>query len=204
MTFCFLRVQFKAYFSAVSKHYFILRAMLINPEQILTSAHDIPSFLLAWVAHDGSLTKKLKHEFGDASVQVLKQSWVAAGWWEKHVLNIDDEMVRHREILMWSKNEPCWYARTIIPYSSYHTKELFFDRLNTESLDKLIFDNNRINRFMLMNYSITSHCLEYYWVEKLIFGDTKVRWVRLSGFTLDINSPFYLIEIMLPGIEKQK
>ncbi len=176
--------------------------MLINPDIFFSIKSDPPPGLLPWLTHQGSLTEKLKETAGEAHLQVIRQVWGKPDWWDRHALKIESEMVMHREIVMWAKKEPCWYARTIIPDSSYFSDTVFFDRLQKESLGKLIFDSSKVRRLMLINYSINPSCIEYYWLTELMHCHEKEFWVRMSGYIVNERGAFFLMEILLPGLTR--
>jgi len=163
---------------------------------------DLPTILLPWLIHQGPLTDKLRREAGVARLQVLRQQWHKPDWWDKYTLQLRTDTVMHREILMWSASHPCWYARTILPQASYLHDPGFFDRLNNETLGKLIFANPRVERISLTHYPINPQLIEYYWLTAAMHGDSQQLWVRKSRFVLDGGLPFFLIEILLPGLER--
>ena len=178
--------------------------MLIKPEAelFLSIKCQLPLSLLPWVTYQYSLTDRLQERAGNTCLQVLAQRWVAPDWWDKYVLRIEDETVLHREILMWAGQEACWYARTIIPKATYQANTLLFSRLQTESLGTLIFNEPQIKRVYLMHYSISQQSIEYHWLNQLLHGSSKTLWVRLSAFTVNDDSPFFLIETLLPALER--
>jgi chorismate lyase len=111
-------------------------------------------------------------------------------------------VVMQRNIMMVAWQIPCWYARTIIPDSTYQAYRLLFERLKHESLGDLIYNEPKIKRNSMVNYVIDSHCLEYHWLPDSLQDKNGQFWVRLSVFTIADNSPFYLVEILLPGLMK--
>ncbi len=176
-------------------------SMNINSNAIMGYGGQPPSNLSSWLTCDNSLTNKLKAVTGNAKLQVLDQRWVFPDWWDKNVLKVTVEAVFHREIIMWSKKHACWFARTIIPYESYQTDAQFFNRLETESLNELIYNNPQVKRTSLLNYSINAQSLEYHWLDEPLHQNAESLWVRLSTFTLHNGFHFYLVEIFLPGLE---
>ncbi|MDP1603212.1 MAG: chorismate lyase [Legionella sp.] len=174
--------------------------MLIKPPRVSELNVNIPRSLLPWVIHQEALTEKLKQSAGDAQLTILNQNWMTSGWWDNHVLGLDRQVILQREILMSAGEHACWYARTIIPQSTYHIHKPIFNRLNHESLGDIIFSEPRIKRYSMINYAITPQCIEYHWL-KPVFCDEDCRlWTRLAIFTIDNDSPFFLIEILLPDL----
>ncbi|KTD11418.1 chorismate--pyruvate lyase family protein [Legionella jamestowniensis] len=162
-----------------------------------------PERLLPWLTHQLSLTDKLKKERGEAVLSILKQEWKDCSWWDKYVLGLNINPVMHREIIMTSQNNACWYARTIIPHDCYEVNTSLFIRLKEESLGVIIFDTPEIQRERIVHYSIDSTSLEYYWLPHHL-RERHSLWVRLSKFALPQSTFFYLVEILLPELLRIK
>jgi chorismate lyase len=166
---------------------------------VLVKSRNPPASLLSWLTYQSSLTDKLKTIAGDAQLKVVNQQWVLPSWWDKFMLGLSGMEVMQRNIMMVAWQIPCWYARTIIPNATYQAYRLFFDRLKHESLGDLIYNEPKIKRNSI-NYEINSHCLEYHWLPTSLQAKNGQFWVRLSVFTIADSSPFYLVEILLPGL----
>jgi chorismate--pyruvate lyase len=175
--------------------------MTFSIDEFSLAQSNLPVSLKPWMICQSSLTEKLKALSGEADIEVLAQHWRYTNEWEKQALHLEQQMVFHREIVMWSHDKPCWYARTIIPKATYAAGAPIFNRLATESLGALIFNEHAIKRVQLSHYPITQDSIEYDWLnpswrtQALIFG------VRLSTWMIDVN-PFFLIEILLPELER--
>jgi chorismate lyase len=162
---------------------------------------NIPASLVPWVTHADSLTERLNAKAGNTHLEVLNHQWEKPNWWDKNVLHLDDSVL-HREILMWAGEDVCWYARSIIPRATYEFDAPFFDRLEKESLSKLIFNEPKITRVFMKHYPISENSIEYHWLDPFVQHDAKELWVRKSEFSLNQTAPFFLIEIFLPAIER--
>jgi chorismate lyase len=161
-----------------------------------------PENILPWLTYVELLTEKLYNQAGNTSMSVLNQSQTTATWWDRYVLKLDFEAVFHREIVTSAWEKPCWYARTIIPMTTYKSHKLLFDKLRFESLGKLIFGNNKIKRESLEYYSINKQDIEFQWLTRDLYKESEILWVRRSVFYLPTNAKFYLVEILLPDLEK--
>jgi chorismate--pyruvate lyase len=159
-----------------------------------------PPNLKSWLNHEASLTDKLRAQSGEARVSVLEQTWTLPNWWDKFTLNLADSLLIHRDVLMYSQENPCWFARTIIPSSTYQLHETFFKRLKEESLGVLLFQEPAIKRNLLLPYAINKQNLEYYWLPKRFREEQAEFWARLSVFTIADSAKLYLVEIFLPGL----
>lgn len=161
-----------------------------------------PAYLLPWLTYVKFLTEKLQTIAGDATLEVINQHWERPTWWDCYVLQLTETSVLHREILMHAHQQPCWYARTIIPESTYQADVKLFDRLNRESLGNLIFQGNKIQRASICHYAIDAKAIEYHWLTQSMHQQASVLWARLSEFQLKTKDSFFLIEILLPGLEQ--
>lgn len=175
---------------------------MLNKSKVdfLSQKSKLPPPLLPWVSCQDSLTDRLRAAAGDARLQLLKQCWEAPNWWDRQALQIESETVLHREIIMYAWDVPCWYARTIIPSTTYQADKDFFNRLKTESLGDLIFNQTKVTRVSLIHYPITKQSIEYYWLDIDMHDNEEVLWLRKSIFTIADSKPFYLIETLLPGL----
>jgi len=159
-----------------------------------------PIQLQPWLTHQQSLTHKLKKLAGDARLQILHQSFGAADEFDKTTLLLDEPLLFHREILMWAHNTCCWYARMILPKSTYDANSALFDRLKTEPLGNLIFQGDCVKRVFLTQKAIDMQTLEYQWLPTSIDCRAPILWRRLSQFAIPGDHPFFLVEILLPGL----
>ena len=177
-------------------------AMLITPKVDVFHPVEctLPLSLTPWMTYEGSLTKRLETKAGNSCLQMLEQVWELSDWWDKYVLNLESECVLRREILMCAFDEPCWYARTIIPQTTYEAEPLFFSRLRNESLGALIFNETKVTRVGMIHYPISVDSIEYHWLHRWMDCKAEIVWVRHSTFMVEGGFPFFLIEIMLPGL----
>lgn len=157
--------------------------------------------LKQWLDCDNPITDKLVELTGDAHLERLSQQWVKATWWDHYALNIKDPHVFQRQILMRSHKRPYWYARTIIPQSTYALDPDFFDRLNKESIRHLIFNQKQVRKVNKLIYPIDNRCLEFYWLKKHVSDKEGILWVRVHEFEIHKKASFYLIELLFPELE---
>lgn len=163
---------------------------------------EIPFYLRDWLSYSDSLTDRLQARAGDAQLRLLSHAWGPRSWWDQYVLDISDDQVIHREIMMYAHSEACWYARTIIPKQGYASDPPFFNRLQKESLGALIYDEPRIQRVNMEPYAINDQCIEYHWLSPFLCDLPSVLWGRLSELRFNTAFPFYLMEIMLPPLQR--
>jgi chorismate--pyruvate lyase len=153
--------------------------------------------LLSWLNYTESLTKRLRAQAQSVRLEVLQQGWQEADCWAEQI----KEPFFQREILMHTEKNCCWYARTLIPKTSYLVENTLFLRLNKESLGDIIFNDPKVKRVQLKHYVVDEQCLEYHWVKKWRNDLPKQLWLRYSQFVINHVSPFYLVEILFPELE---
>ena len=175
--------------------------MYINKQPIYIADSKDSKFLKEWREYEDSLTDKLISSRGTADLELLFQNWTKADWWSKYLLQIQDDQVFLREILMKNKGIEYWYARTIIPQRCYNSNQTFFNRLNNESIRNLIFGEPKVQRVQMICYPVDSECIEYHWVNKHIKTVNGILWVRLAEYSVQQMHRFYLVEILLPQLE---
>ncbi|KTD22339.1 chorismate--pyruvate lyase family protein [Legionella londiniensis] len=176
--------------------------MLLNTDSLLKVTCKPSQNVKTWLSYPYSLTKKLKSVSGDARLEILNQCWRPSDWWDNYALLIHDKKVLCREIMMHSNGEPCWYARTVIPEYTYQAGDHLFLRLQYESLGEIIFDNPNIKRVLFCGYGVNQNNIEYHWIDPGLRLPAEVIWLRLSVFMLHEQFPFYLAELLMPGIER--
>lgn len=181
--------------------------MRIPIDKLLQISNSPTESLKFWLHYGLSLTEELKSQSGEAKLEIISQNWSQPTWWDKFTLGLSDApSLIHRDILMFSRQIPCWFARTVIPEDTYNANRVIFDRLAEESLGCIVFKEPTIRRELMHNYAINDRCLEYHWLPdplKKSFANQKIVLdVRLSVFTIAEKTSFFLAEILLPGLLK--
>lgn len=157
-----------------------------------------------WLNHSQSITDRLKAVSGDARLKILRHEWEPADAFDSARFNINrHESTLHREILMYSRQVACWYARTIIPQATYHKYDDFFDQLKTKPLGDLIYHHNKLKREMT-SFEVNPDDLEYQYLPPILESHVphETLWARLSRFNMADDLPFYLLEIFLPALNQ--
>ena len=173
----------------------------LNNLRILAEPAKEPQRLIPWLRHPHSLTDKLQSLKSSISLQLLFQQWIKPTWWDKYVLSIEDEFIFQREIIMESQHVAYWYARAIIPKSCYDLDQMFFKRLEKESIRNLIFDSQEVHRVDFIAYPVDKECIEFHWANKHLSGVQGKLWVRFAEFSFQNKASFYLLEILSPELE---
>ncbi|OGV51635.1 MAG: hypothetical protein A3F46_08370 [Legionellales bacterium RIFCSPHIGHO2_12_FULL_42_9] len=164
-----------------------------------------PEKVIPWLCYEESLTEKLKKTTGDASIQVLGYGLQRPHSWEKRVLGIQEPLEFIREIVMYSHEARCWYARTIAPESTYQIHPDFFARLEKNALHVMLFQEELAVRKSMHCYGVGKKELEFSWVKRFVSPldmnlseNNLPLWVRRCCFLIGGKEPFYLVEIFLP------
>ncbi|MGV3740115.1 MAG: chorismate--pyruvate lyase family protein [Gammaproteobacteria bacterium] len=160
-----------------------------------------PQYLLPWLTCTTYLTEKLFAKSGDTRLQVCQQIWEPANDWDRQVLALKEERVLHRDIVTYAWDHPCWFARSILPETTYQNHLALFERLNDEPLGNLIFHTTDIQRLNLKTYLIGPQTPEYTWLPKTLQNEQDL-WLRSSIFQVKNAEQFCLIEILLPDLER--
>lgn len=160
-------------------------------------------YLYEWLVYPDSLTKRLLEKAGDAKVTVLAQEWYSVDWSNQWVSIDSSEKIWCREIMMLANGNACWYARSLVPEITYIRCSDFFEQLNVKTLGELIFNSPFVERISLSHYSINVDTIEYQWLPDAIKPFlSPILWVRFSCLKLHKEFPFYLVEILLPEVER--
>jgi len=166
--------------------------------QVLNGQHTLDS----WLNHQASLTDKLKSIACDVHLKILSHDWSYPDIWDKQRLKImADHALLRREIIMWAATHACWYARTIIPKSTFEQEESLFNRLHAKPLGELIWNKAQFKRQSIVQYSINNENLEYHFLTADIHQNAEMLWARLSTISVHDRFEFYLLEIFLPDLK---
>lgn len=173
---------------------------MIDEPALLSKQKLPPEKLLPWLTYTGIMTEKLSAITGESDLKVLRQQRIACSSWEHEMLIINEPEVISRDICISSKEIIYWYARTIIPLSTYNNHSDFFCRLTNESLGKIVFDDDRVYRQSLTFYPINNMNNEFHWFKFSNDLQQQTLWVRRSHFIMDDKTSFHLLEILLPAL----
>lgn len=156
--------------------------------------------LSSWLTHKGVMTDKLASITGYVDLHVLRQQKVNCSVWDKMTLGIGEQESIYRDVQIAVGAVTYWFARTIIPLSTFISHIDFFERLQNESLGRIIFDNPAVTRTSLVHYEINSTSHEFNWFTWADKEVTPTLWVRRSNFKVDQADSFFLFEILLPDL----
>lgn len=101
-----------------------------------------------WLLAEGSLTRHLiAASAGAFRVERLHQSWQHPTLSEARLLGSDpSRYALIREVILWGRNEPWVYARSVMPQESLNGDLRRLRRLQNASLGALLFDYPQLRR----------------------------------------------------------
>ena len=150
-----------------------------------------PRALRPWLLDRGSLTEKLiAASEGQFYVKVLQQRWGVAHRDEAQLLGMKTrQAVLIREVLLYGKQEPWVYARSILPAKSLDRSLRHLKRLGNKPLGAVLFSDPHMQRSDIEIAQLDP--------AQLPFAD-KPAWGRRSVFILH-RQPLLVSEIFLPA-----
>ncbi len=155
-----------------------------------------PDFI-DWLLDKGSLTQKLiTQSQGQFHVEVLQQNIQAVPFHERSLLNIGNRRwAVIREVLLYGKNQPWVYARTLIPLPTLNSRLRHLHYLGNKPLGDMLFKDPTMQRG-----PVEIACLPASYLPRpLLVEEDQAVWGRRSVFTLS-NKPLLVSEIFLPAL----
>ena len=142
------------------------------------------SVWLPWLQEPGSLTQRLRDQFGAVQVQPLFEGLQQPHPIESHILNASHAQVPDawvREVQLLGANVPRLWARTVIPNWSAHNPWAQVQTLGQQPLGELLFVWPDIER------------------GPLHIGHTPMGWARYCVYHRH-QAPLLLAEVFLPAL----
>jgi chorismate--pyruvate lyase len=114
----------------------------------LLSPTATPASLRPWLLAEGSLTQHLiAASQGEFRVERIAQHWARPTLSEARLLNIDpSQWALVREVILWGRNAPWVYARSVIPARSLRGDLRRLRQLRNTSLGALLFKYPQLQR----------------------------------------------------------
>jgi len=100
----------------------------------------LPLVWQSWLDETGSLTQRLRGEYGDITVEVLQQGWRRAFASERRFLpGPDRQRLWVREVVLSAQHRPLIVARTVIPAMTIRNTQHRLLRLGNRPLGDVMF-----------------------------------------------------------------
>lgn len=159
----------------------------------------VPRPLRSWLLDRGSLTERLiKASQGQFRVEVLHQHMALPHLSECHALGIPSrQRALVREVVLYGKNEPWVYARSIIPVTTLTGRLRSLTKLDNRPLGALLFNDVSMQRSQI---EITCTNTDTLALPALPGNFRGKVWGRRSVFYLD-QKPLLVSEMFLPGFK---
>lgn len=125
----------------MSNHSYLFARPPLWKTQLRSADPQPPEELRPWLNETGSLTKRLRHFYGDKlGVRLLYQHWKPAFAEECQRLNVQHHRYQLvREVLLFVEDQPLVLARTILPEPTIKIAHRNLSHLGTRPLGEVIF-----------------------------------------------------------------
>jgi len=168
-----------------------------RPHRRVLKTH-VPPVLWDWLLDPGSLTRRLQHACdGQFRVQVCSQGWARPLRDEARALHLRaGRYAMVREVYLLCREQPCVFARTVIPALTLRGKYRRLVRLGNRSLGAVLFADPSMRRSAVEVACLTPGLALY---ERVVGKRTRAAkpiWGRRSLFYLQ-DKPLLLSEIFL-------
>lgn len=150
-----------------------------------------PRALRPWLLDRGSLTERLiAVSDGQFRVEVLQQRWGVAHRDEARLLGLKARQAALiREVILYGKQQPWVYARSILPATSLERSLRHLKQLGNKPLGAVLFSDPHMQRSDIEIAQLAA--------SQLPFAD-KPAWGRRSIFFLH-QKPLLVSEVFLPA-----
>ena len=162
--------------------------------------HRLPSKVQAWVYETGSLTQRLRADYGaSVKVKILYHRWARPSLDECKLLAVPTHhYALTREVLLHADGKPLLLARTIIPEATLKGAHRNLSHLGTRPLGEVIFAYPKLGRLALEATLLPTVCwspaaLELADIQQSIWGRRTV--YAIAGCSM-LVSEFFLPEIL--------
>ena len=150
-----------------------------------------------WLLDPGSLTRRLQQVCGRFRVQVYRQAWARPTLDEARALGLRaGGRAWVREVHLFCDEQPCVFARTIIPAATVQGSLRRLTRLGNRSLGAVLFADKRLRRSAPEIAAITRRQRLFAAATAYSATQPNILWGRRSLFHLR-DKPLLLSEIFL-------
>jgi len=121
----------------------------------------------SWLTEEGSLTERLKEEFGNVKVDVMHEGFIS-----------EKKSEYMREVIIQSDDLPMIYARTLLKKSDLEDAWKCLKSLGQQSLANILFKDSKIFRRSLSYQICKSNDALYLHLKSLNLVHEEVIWSR--------------------------
>lgn len=151
-----------------------------------------PPALRDWLLDRGSLTERLiAASAGNFRVEILRQQWGVARQDEARLLGLKPRQAALiREVILYGKDQPWIYARSILPAKSLNHSLRYLKQLGNKPLGAVLFSDPGMRRGDIE--------ISHVHAQQLPFAVPQKVWGRRSVFFLH-KQPLLVSEVFLPA-----
>ena len=142
----------------------------------------------SWITEEGSLTERLKEEFGNVKVDVIYEGYIS-----------ENKSEYMREVLIQSDDLPMIYAKTLLKKSDLEDGWSCLESLGQKSLANILFKDTKISRRSLSYRLCKSSDALYLHLKSLNLVDEEIIWLRQSEWERE-GKMLLLVEVFLPNL----
>lgn len=142
----------------------------------------------SWLTEEGSLTERLKEEFGNVKVDVMHEGYIS-----------EKKSEYMREVIIQSDDLPMIYARTLLKKSDLEDAWKCLKSLGQQSLANILFKDSKIFRRSLSYRICKSNDALYLHLKSLNLVHEEVIWSRQSEWERE-GKTLWLVEVFLSNL----
>ena len=144
--------------------------------------------VFSWLTEEGSLTERLKEEFGNVKVDVMHEGYIS-----------EKKSEYMREVIIQSDDLPMIYARTLLKKSDLEDAWKCLKSLGQQSLANILFKDSKIFRRSLSYRICKSNDALYLHLKSLNLVHEEVIWSRQSEWERE-GKTLLLVEVFLSNL----
>lgn len=153
-----------------------------------------------WLLEESSLTARLRQQYADFYVSLIKVHNQKPTAEEAALLHVDRRTyAQTREVLLHGDNRPVVFAHSILPRQSLSGEWRGLGHLGNRPLGEVLFANPKIKRIPLSYKKLAPHHALYQAAKPYTSGTPAYLWARRSVFSLNCAS-IMVVEVFLPPL----
>jgi chorismate--pyruvate lyase len=142
----------------------------------------------SWLTEEGSLTERLKEEFGNIKVDVMYEGYIS-----------ENKSEYLREVIIRSDDLPMIYAKTLLKKSDLEDAWSCLKSLGQQSLANILFKDPKIFRHSLSYQICKPSDALYLHLKSLSLVHEDVIWLRQSEWERE-GKMLLLVEVFLANL----
>jgi chorismate--pyruvate lyase len=142
----------------------------------------------SWLTEEGSLTERLKGEFGNVKVDIMYEGYI-----------LENKSEYMREVIIRSDDLPMIYAKTLLKKSDLEDAWSCLKSLGQQSLANILFKDPKIFRRSLSYRICKSSDALYLHLKSLSLVHEDVVWLRQSEWERE-GKMLLLVEVFLANL----